>query len=94
MSKLLNSRQIGIHPFKNSKQQRQAIVDRWKDSGLFEELTGGELELYHIPNGDPIAYHDRWYENSLRNNNLFVAEFNLSELIKLITLSIIKKHCK
>jgi len=87
MSKLLNSRQIGIHPFKNSKQQRQAIVDKWVDSG-------GELELYHIPNGDPIAYHDRWYENSLRNNNLFVAEFNLSELIKLITLSIIKKHCK
>jgi hypothetical protein len=40
MSELLNSGKIGLTVFKSLAEQRSAIVNNWKDSGLLEGLRG------------------------------------------------------
>jgi len=40
MSELLNSGKVGLTVFKSLAEQRSAIVDNWKDSGLLEGLKG------------------------------------------------------
>ena len=40
MSELLNSGKVGLTVFKSLAEQRSAIVNNWKDSGLLEGLRG------------------------------------------------------
>lgn len=40
MSELLNSGKVGLTVFKSLAEQRAAIVNNWKDSGLLENLRG------------------------------------------------------
>jgi hypothetical protein len=40
MSEILNSGKVGLTVFKSLAEQRQAIVNNWKDSGLLEGLRG------------------------------------------------------